>query len=146
MTASTPFHRIYNTKLLGMMYLGTMQGWLPRKQLTLAAKKVLKVKDTGADKKQTTKESKQQVSKRFGYGNAMQLVTISMFEPETYFHQCMVQVSSAPVVSGHQQQNKTLRSCEQAGPWFRSQAQGGFLLPVFEIFAVLWSCSEGATV
>ena len=146
MIASTPFNRIYYTKLLGMMYLGTMQGWLQRKQLKLAAKKVLKVKDTGADKKQTTKESKQQVSKLFGYGNAMQLVTISMLEPETYFHQRMIQVSSAPLVTWHQHQNKTVRSCEQAGPWFRSQAQGGFLLPVCEIFAVLWSCGVGATV
>ena len=81
------------------MYPGTMQGWLQRKQLKLAAKKVLKVKDTGADEKQTTKESKQQVSKLFGYGNAMQLATISMLEPETYFHQFMIQVCSAPLVT-----------------------------------------------
>ena len=136
MTASRPFNQIFHAKLFGMIYLGTKQGWLERKQLKLAAKKVLNVKDTGADKKQTTKESKQQVSKLFGYGNARQLVTISMLEPETYFHQCMIQVRSAALVTWHQHQNKTIRSFEQAGPWIRSRAQSCFLLPVCKIFAV----------
>lgn len=147
MTASVPYRRIFHTKLLGMIYLGMKQGWLKKASVKTAAKRVLKVKDTGADKKQSTKDSKQQVSKLFGYGNAMQLVTICCLEANTYFHQCMIEVCSAPLVAWHQHQNKTLRSCEGAGPWFREQACGGFLRPCCAMFAVIWSCGgDGPTV
>ena len=146
MTASVPFREIYHTKLLGMIYLGLKQGWLQKQSIKNMVKKVVKVKDTGADKKQTTKESKKQVGSLFGYGNAMQLVTAAMLEPDTYFYQLMIEVCSAPLVAWHQHQNVILRSCEAAGPWFIKNALGGFLVPVCKVFGVLWSTSDDQQV
>lgn len=137
-TATGPYRKIFHTKLLGMMYLGLRQGWLRRDALKNMTKATLKVKDHGAGKKQTMKQSRQEVSKLFGVANALQLVTMAKLEPEAYFTQCMIEVSAKPVTAWHQHQNKTLRSCGEAGPWFIEQAKGGFLVPVCDTFATLW--------
>ena len=146
MTSSIPFRAIFHTKLLGLIYLGTLQGWLAKKQLQKATKSVAKVKDKGADKKQTMKEGKQAVSKLFNYGNTVQLATFCMLEPETYFLQCLIEVCSNPLLQWHQRQNTTLRSCADSGPWFRDHAQGGFLRPLCEMFGTLWSSSGKGSV
>ena len=137
-TSSSPYQAIYHTKLLAMIYLGLQQGWLEKQALKAALSKTLKVKDTGTDKKQSMKESKKQVSKLFGYGNTVQLVTIAKLEPDTYFYQNMVGACTGPLSKWHSHQNKTLRSCSEAGKWFLEQTGGGFLLPVCETFAILW--------
>ena len=138
---STPYRRIYHTKLLGMIYLGLQQGWLHRTELKKAVGKTIKIKDTGAEKKQTMAQSKKEVGKLFGYGNGMQLVTICKLETDAYFHQCMIEVCSKPLVDWHADQNRTLRSCGDAGPWFIKHARGGFLVPVAETFGILWGSS-----
>ena len=137
-TCSYSYQKIYHTKLLVMVYLGIQQGWLSKGELLKAAGKTLKVKDTGADKKQSMKESSKQVGKLFGYGNGMQLVTVAKLEPDTFFYQSMVILCTKPLALWHSEQNKTLRSCSDAGEWFRKQAAGGFLIPICETFSILW--------
>jgi hypothetical protein len=145
-TSSGPYQRIYHTKLLVMVYLGIQQGWLSKQELAKAAKKTLKIKDPGADKKQSMKESNKQVGKLFGYGNGMQLVTVCKLEPDTYFYQSMVILCTKAISRWHSEQNKTLRSCSAAGKWFMSQAVGGFLVPICETFSILWDAHPELTL
>ena len=145
-TCSGPYQKIYHTKLLVMVYLGIQQGWLSKGELLKAAGKTLKTKDTGADKKQSMKESSKQVSKLFGFGNGMQVVTVAKLDPDTYFYQSMVILCTKALSLWHSEQNKTLRSCSEAGEWFRNQARGGFLIPVCDTFAIVWNSHPERTL
>ena len=137
-TSSGSYQQVFHTKLLVMVYLGITEGWLRKEEMKKAAQKTIKMKDTGADRKQSMKESSKQVSKLFGYGNTMQLITVCKLDPDTHFHQSMVVHCTKPLQQWHAEQNKTLRSCSNAGEWFMKQAAGGFLHPICEAFSILW--------